>query len=137
MAAKARKKTKSGKKKKQPKDLIQPVPTQAVTAFTLDGKFSLNGQLDEIGEPDDLLLAQQQSELEDLSPAGGHEVTYELAEDPVRLYLREIGQVKLLDADSEFRLATFIEAQRQITNLHKLKPRKGVVPERSFYYFVM
>ena len=36
----------------------------------------------------------------------------ELSDDPVRLYLREIGQVKLLDADSEFRLASMIEARR-------------------------
>ena len=34
----------------------------------------------------------------------------EMSEDPVRLYLREIGQVKLLSSDSEFRLATMIES---------------------------
>ncbi len=40
------------------------------------------------------------------------ELVAELSEDPVRLYLREIGQVKLLDAVSEFRLASMIEARR-------------------------
>lgn len=40
------------------------------------------------------------------------ELAAELSEDPVRLYLREIGQVKLLDAASEFRLAAMIEARR-------------------------
>jgi len=40
------------------------------------------------------------------------ELAAELSEDPVRLYLREIGQVKLLDAASEFRLAVMIEARR-------------------------
>jgi len=40
------------------------------------------------------------------------ELAAELSEDPVRLYLREIGQVKLLDAASEFRLATMIEGRR-------------------------
>ncbi len=35
----------------------------------------------------------------------------ELSEDPVRLYLKEIGQIGLLDADSEFRLAIRIEAR--------------------------
>ncbi len=44
----------------------------------------------------------------------------ELSEDPVRPYLREIGQVKLLDADSEFRLSTIIEAWRL---LDSLRPR--------------
>jgi RNA polymerase primary sigma factor len=42
------------------------------------------------------------------------ELAAELSEDPVRLYLREIGQVKLLDAASEFRLATMIEGRRVI-----------------------
>ena len=42
------------------------------------------------------------------------ELAAELSEDPVRLYLREIGQVKLLDASREFRLATIIEGRRVI-----------------------
>src|SRR5574340_189264 len=41
----------------------------------------------------------------------------ELSEDPVRLYLKEIGQIHLLDADSEFRLAARIEAQCRIDAL--------------------
>ncbi len=45
------------------------------------------------------------------------ELAAELSEDPVRLYLREIGQVKLLDGDSEFRLATMIEARRLVLTL--------------------
>jgi RNA polymerase primary sigma factor len=40
------------------------------------------------------------------------EIAMELAEDPVRLYLKEIGQIHLLDVDSEFRLASCVEAQR-------------------------
>ncbi len=41
----------------------------------------------------------------------------ELSEDPVRLYLKEIGQINLLDADSEFRLAARIEAERELDTL--------------------
>jgi len=41
----------------------------------------------------------------------------ELSEDPVRLYLKEIGQIDLLDADSEFRLAARIAADSHIHNL--------------------
>jgi RNA polymerase primary sigma factor len=52
-------------------------------------------------------------------------VSGELSEDPVRLYLREIGQVKLLDSDSEFRLSTIIEAQRLLQNLE----RRGVAKD--------
>ncbi len=42
------------------------------------------------------------------------ELAAELSEDPVRLYLREIGLVKLLDAAREFRLAAMIEGRRII-----------------------
>ena len=42
------------------------------------------------------------------------ELAAELSEDPVRLYLREIGQVKLLDAAREFRLAAMLEGRRVI-----------------------
>ncbi len=53
------------------------------------------------------------------------ELAAELADDPVRLYLREIGEVRLLDADSEFRLATLIEAKREIAALRIRPVRKG------------
>jgi len=47
----------------------------------------------------------------------------ELSEDPVRLYLKEIGQINLLDADSEFRLAARIEAEQVVEALDKhIKP---------------
>lgn len=38
-------------------------------------------------------------------------------EDPVRLYLKEIGRIDLLDADSEFRLAARIEAERLVEQI--------------------
>ncbi|MGA9397135.1 MAG: sigma-70 family RNA polymerase sigma factor [Anaerolineaceae bacterium] len=44
-------------------------------------------------------------------------IAMELAEDPVRLYLKEIGQIHLLDVDSEFRLASCVEAQRFLESL--------------------
>jgi len=46
-------------------------------------------------------------------------IAIELSEDPVRLYLKEIGQINLLGADSEFRLATQIEAKRLIERTGK------------------
>jgi len=56
--------------------------------------------------------------LEDtLETLGPSMVALELSEDPVRLYLKEIGQINLLDADSEFRLAARIEADRHIDTL--------------------
>ena len=44
-------------------------------------------------------------------------IALELSEDPVRLYLKEIGQIHLLDADSEFRLAARIEAERRLKSV--------------------
>ena len=42
------------------------------------------------------------------------ELAAEMSEDPVRLYLREIGSVKLLDAPREFRLAAMLEGRRVV-----------------------
>lgn len=64
---------------------------------------------DEVGEPHGGALLQDEELLEeDTIPIKNPEVAAELSEDPVRLYLRNIGQFKLLDSDSEFRLATMI-----------------------------
>ena len=71
-------------------------------------------------EPDETVLAQTGDEwsefaLEDpLKILEDPAVAVELSEDPVRLYLKEIGQIHLLDADSEFRLAAMIEAERLV-----------------------
>jgi RNA polymerase primary sigma factor len=53
-------------------------------------------------------------------------IALELTEDPVRLYLKEIGQINLLDADSEFRLAARIEARVRLEALNNhVKPPSG------------
>jgi RNA polymerase primary sigma factor len=90
-----------------------------------------NDDVEEMIEPDDEILAQQEEELDEdedvLDIKKTPELAAELSEDPVRLYLREIGQVKLLDADSEFRLATLIEADRLIAAFLR-RPRKDAGP---------
>ncbi len=74
-------------------------------------------------EPDEQVLTQQIEEWGDLAGEDTLEIledpvlAVELSEDPVRLYLKEIGQIHLLDADSEFRLAARIEAERHIDEL--------------------
>ena len=92
---------------------------------------------DEIIEPDESLFAQQEEDIDDALPVHSHDFAAELSEDPVRLYLREIGLVKLLDSDSEFRLATISEADRRITQLRKLKQRKGVSLACSIYHALL
>jgi RNA polymerase primary sigma factor len=95
-----------------------------------DEEIELNGEdLEEMAEPDKDSLDQQEEELEDdedVLSLKTPELAAELSEDPVRLYLREIGQVKLLDADSEFRLATLIEADRLVEVFLRRPQRRGV-----------
>jgi RNA polymerase primary sigma factor len=92
---------------------------------------AVNGELDEsliLESEEPALPASEETNgltAEDLLEISPAEVAAELSEDPVRLYLREIGQVKLLDSDSEFRLATIIEARRLILTLGRRKIGKA------------
>jgi len=102
-----------------------------------DNHLELDAAVDEIIEPDESLLAQQEEDIDDVLPPNPREVEAELSEDPVRLYLREIGLVSLIDSDSEFRLATISEADRQIATLRKLKQHKGVSLASSTYHVAL
>jgi len=93
---------------------------------------------DEVGDPDASVLVQQEELLEEepldlRSP----QLAAELADDPVRLYLREIGQVKLLDSDSEFRLATMIEASRLVIAYRRRPLRKGHSRACGIYHSIL
>jgi RNA polymerase primary sigma factor len=91
---------------------------------------------DEVGDPDIGVLSQQEDENleDDLLDIKNPHIASELSEDPVRLYLREIGEVKLLDSDSEFRLATLIEAERWVGVLQRRPLRKGVTLACAIYH---
>ncbi len=99
----------------------------------LEDDLLLDTAVDDIVEPDEVLLTSPDEIEDDDLPAHSHESASELSEDPVRLYLREIGLVKLLDSDSEFRLATLSEADRHIIALRKLKPTKGISQASAVY----
>jgi RNA polymerase primary sigma factor len=93
---------------------------------------------DEVGDPDASVLVQQEELLEEepldlRSP----QLAAELADDPIRLYLREIGQVKLLDSDSEFRLATMIEANRVVIAYRRRPLRKGHSRACDIYHSIL
>jgi RNA polymerase primary sigma factor len=68
------------------------------------------------------------------------ELAAELSEDPVRLYLREIGQVKLLDTLREFRLAAML-AGRRLLLLTRRRRRMGKQDPKSpitdAYHFLL
>jgi len=103
----------------------------------IDDDLLLDVAVDEVIEPDESLLSQLDEDIDDSLPLRPHELAVDLSEDPVRLYLREIGEVKLLDSDSEFRLATLSEADRHIITLRKLKQRKNVSQASSIYHSLL
>ena len=81
--------------------------------------------IDEPGEPD---LASAAAELDELVGEDTLELITppllsEMGEDPVRLYLKEIGQINLLETDHEFWLAARIEAARWIDALNRSHPK--------------
>jgi RNA polymerase primary sigma factor len=95
---------------------------------------------DEAGEPDVNALMEQEDELTDDTAVVNIKkpsIVAELSGDPVKLYLREIGQVDLLDADSEFRLAAMIEASRLVNTFRRHPHRKGLTVACSIYHSLL
>jgi RNA polymerase primary sigma factor len=110
----------------------------AVKIGELRGGLDLAAAAEDVGEPDVSNLLQVEEELidEPLEPKL-HELDAEFSEDPVRLYLREIGLVKLLDVDSEFRLSTCVEAERLILALRRRPLRKGLALACAIYHTLL
>jgi RNA polymerase primary sigma factor len=140
----ARKGKIAAKRPRPPKRREEPLPMPAQDNPALeedevqDETSTLDEITDDVGEPDATLLAQTEDEFldDDLEP-DKREFAAEMSEDPVRLYLREIGLVKLLDADSEFRLSTSIEAERLLLTLKRRPIRKGLSLASSVYHHLL
>jgi len=82
----------------------------------------------------DALSAQSGIQEESLDLLHDSKLLAEISEDPVRLYLREIGSIDLLSPDQEFWLATYMEASRRIGLLscqHPLARITGKKPAAS------
>jgi RNA polymerase primary sigma factor len=96
---------------------------------------------DEEGEPDEEVLSREAQALESLvkdEPLDLFEnpsLMKELSEDPVRLYLKEIGGIDLLDTHHEFYLSAKMEAARLIATLSRQHPlvRKGISNAQNIY----
>jgi RNA polymerase primary sigma factor len=86
------------------------------------------GEKSKVDEPDDDALHLEAEELESLVQEepldllDNPNLMLELSEDPVRLYLKEIGGIELLDTDREFWLSTCLEAGRRIDTLGRSHP---------------
>ncbi len=84
--------------------------------------------LEDIGIIEDLQEMEVNLE-EPLELISSPVVAAELSDDPVRLYLREIGQIELLSAESEFRLATRNEANKRLNWLQNRMLQSDEEPE--------
>jgi RNA polymerase primary sigma factor len=83
-------------------------------------------------EPDEEILAVELQKLKELAEDGDDnepldllktpELVFEIGDDPVRLYLKEIGRVELLNTDREFWLATRMQAERRMFNIGNQYP---------------
>lgn len=74
--------------------------------------------LNELSEDEDGVDALRE-DLRKLEERVRQEGAIELGDDPVRLYLKEIGRVSLLDNDRELWLATRVEALKRLTFLQE------------------
>jgi RNA polymerase primary sigma factor len=116
-----------GRTKRKEIDIPLPPDVDGTVGFDTDLEAEVEEPMVVPAEENGEVVIDEPLEIADPS------IAFELSEDPVRLYLREIGQVKLLDADSEFRLSTVIEANRLIHNLEKRHPRRGTPPATAVY----
>jgi RNA polymerase primary sigma factor len=84
-----------------------------------------------IEEPDQSILAREEPDLESLIKEepldllDNPNLVMELSEDPVRLYLKEIGGIDLLDTDREFWLSTRLETATPHIDAHQPGPDSG------------
>jgi RNA polymerase primary sigma factor len=127
---------------RDPEEEFDEIGSDVQDAVTTDAnEFPDMAGMDDVGDPDvsDVRALIQEEELFDDGPIDlkNPEVAAELSEDPVRLYLRDIGQVKLLDADSEFRLATLIEANRLVAAYRRRPLRKNMTLTCAIYHSLL
>ncbi len=115
-------------RKKHPAESDDPIPpSDSVEDILIERDF------EEEGEPGHEELTREEADLavlvreEPLDLLDDPALIMELSEDPVRLYLKEIGGIDLLDTEKEFWLASQMEAARLIETLarQRLKVRRG------------
>jgi RNA polymerase primary sigma factor len=99
----------------------------SLRSFFLDLDIATTNDEDEEPQLHDLrALEKEMEEEEDDEPLNDLSSVFDAANDPVRMYLREIGQVSLLTAEDEVRLAKAIlkgmEAQEQLSTNGSLPP---------------
>jgi len=85
-------------------------------------------ELEAAGEPDEVAILREEKDLGDLKKEKPTDILEdpsmagEVSDDPVRLYLKEIGSIDLLVPDQEFWLSTQMEASRRVDSLTRQHP---------------
>ncbi|MBN1537482.1 MAG: sigma-70 family RNA polymerase sigma factor [Anaerolineales bacterium] len=113
-----------------------PMPVEDVDDLLLDIEDAPGAE-----DPDDATLTSEAENLntlakeEPLELFEHPELIAELGEDPVRLYLKEIGGIDLLDTDREFWLSARLESLRRVELLRRVHPlaRRGRAVSQSIY----
>jgi RNA polymerase primary sigma factor len=128
------------KKKKEVKKKEKPISTAVPdTVLPEDGKDPVDVVDGEkvVIEPDlveekemKVEIAEEEQALERIS------LTLELSDDPVRLYLKEIGRVDLLNTDQELWLAVRMNAVRQLEILRSGRASRGKKNDELFAVYI-
>ena len=109
-------------------DKVSPDREESLKGSNEDFDPKVGISLDESGEDFEEEMSDSDSEMTDSSEEsteseesttglGGISIAVELGDDPVRLYLKEIGRVELLEADHELWLAVRMDAYRRLVSL--------------------
>jgi RNA polymerase primary sigma factor len=117
---------------------------QPAEALPMDEVVDILEDIDDplmVEEPDNSILEQEAPELESMVKEEPLEIldnpslVMELSEDPVRLYLKEIGGIDLLETDHEFWLASRLDTARRIEIISRGHPlaRKDESRPKSIY----
>ena len=109
----------------QPLNEVDLLPVDDIEDLLTEEDELLTGEDVDV---DEASLALEVEELEELAQDDTLDLLQdprliaEISEDPVRLYLKEIGNIELLDPDREFWLATRLEARRRLELLSRGHP---------------
>jgi len=120
-----------------------PLPENGIPVAAIEQLLNNLGGDTEAGEPDAtaLELEEAASEKEETPQVSEEELLAaskmlaELSNDPVRLYLKDIGEIELLNVHNEFWLSARMSAIRRLDTISREHPiaTRGVSPPSSVY----
>lgn len=113
-------------------DLLEDFPEPPLEALTPESDIALELQLESAGDDEGLVRADEPASavVELRTPTAPSDTTGASLDDPVRMYLREIGRVSLLTAEREVELAQAMERGEYLRGLKaRIRTEKGVTAD--------